>query len=144
MGGGWNSITNTAFLRAPDNTPIDTVNSPLVQLCDNYFRDYDDHTVLNNCLMATYVSSASSLTLGYNSHYSFNGTTGTWTLPAISSLIKGANKVILIKNRGTGSLTINTSGGLNTLFDGSATNNIILGVGEKAMLFPDGTYINVE
>lgn len=77
---------------------------------------------------------------GTASHYVFSGTTSTWTLPAIASSM---NMTIHIKNRGSGSITLNSNIGGNDIYDTSATNTITIAANASAMLSNDGTYFNV-
>lgn len=80
-----------------------------------------------------------------NYHYSFTGTTATWTLPTIASSYSGGNGVTYhIKNRGSGNLTINTAAAGNDIWVASATNTITLMAGDAIILHNDGTYFNVE
>lgn len=90
------------------------------------------------------VDAGATLTLEYGNDYFFSGTTATWTLPAINANIAGRDNSITIKNRGTGNLTVNTDGGLNTMFTTALTNTIILSVGDAVVLMPDGTILNIE
>lgn len=87
-------------------------------------------------------SSAAALTmLNTITHYSFGGTTSTWTLPAVTG---NEGNVMFIKNRGSGLLTINSNAGGNDIFSTSATNTYLLAANSAIMLFNDGTYYNVE
>lgn len=89
-------------------------------------------------------SSAGTLTLTYGRDYIFTGTTTTWTLPAVASTVYGRPNAITIKNRGSGAITLNTSGGGNDLYTTSAVNTLTINAGEGYVLMPDGTLINVE
>jgi len=72
----------------------------------------------------------------------FTGTTSTWTLPAVSSTLLGRQNAIWIKNRGTGSITLNSDTG-STLYTTSAQSTITIAAGAAVELLPDGTYFNV-
>jgi len=85
------------------------------------------------------VSAAGTLTLKQGVDYVFTGTTTTWTLPAISATVIGRANRILIKNRGSGAITLNTASG-NTLYNTAATNTITINAGAACELLPDGTY----
>jgi hypothetical protein len=85
------------------------------------------------------VSSASTLTLKYGGDYVFTGSTATYTLPAISSSILGSQNSIKIKNRGSGTITLNTATG-STLYTTSAVSTINIIAGAACELMPDGSY----
>ena len=86
------------------------------------------------------VSSAGTLTLATTySDYIFSGTTTTWTLPAVTGT---GNHVFYIKNRGSGSITLNTTASANEIYDTSATNTLTITAGSSLMLRSDGTYFN--
>lgn len=85
-------------------------------------------------------SAAGTLTLDLKySDYVFTGTTTTWTLPAVSG---SANVVYYIKNRGSGSITLNTNAAANEIYDASAVNTLTITAGSSLMLRSDGTYFN--
>lgn len=94
--------------------------------------------------VSSIVDAGGTLSLEYGNDYFFSGTTATWTLPAINANIAGRDNSITIKNRGTGNLTVNTNGGLNTMFTTALTNTTTLSVGDAVILMPDGTYLNIE
>lgn len=87
-------------------------------------------------------SSASTLSLQYGGDYIFTGSTTTWTLPVIVSNIKGRQNSILIKNRGSGSITLNAASG-STIYTTSAVSTITIVAGAACELMADGTYFNV-
>jgi hypothetical protein len=89
------------------------------------------------------LSSASTLTLAYSNDYVFNGTTATYTLPAIDAAKTGRNYSINIKNRGTGALTINTAAG-STMYGNAAIATYTLYPGEAIELLPDGQFNNLK
>jgi hypothetical protein len=80
--------------------------------------------------------------LRYGTDYVFTGATATYTLPSVTSNILGRTNMIMIKNRGTGAITLNSDSG-NTIYTGSATGTITIAAGSAAALMPDGTYFNV-
>jgi len=88
------------------------------------------------------VSSASTLTLRHNGDYIFTGTTATYTLPAINAALLGRENGIYIKNRGSGVLTVNTNGALNTLYTTAAVATLAINAGEGYIFLPDGTFFN--
>ena len=92
---------------------------------------------------ALVTSSAATLTLSHRVDYVFTGTTTTWTLPAVNASVTGRANAIIIKNRGTGNITLNTNGGSNVLFTSSLVNTLTISVGDSVTLISDGTYFNV-
>lgn len=74
-----------------------------------------------------------------SSVFIFTGTTTTWTLPAVSDV----PTLLILKNRGTGAITLNANSGLSTIFDFTALSTLTINPGEAIMLFLDGTYWNV-
>lgn len=83
------------------------------------------------------VSSASSLTLIYGGNYTFTGTSSTWTLPAISSTVY---KRIFVMNMGSGTITVNSNGGSNTIYNsGTLVNTLGVSSSEIAVFYNNGT-----
>lgn len=82
------------------------------------------------------VSSASTLTINFNyNRYTFNGTTATWTLPAVTS-----NKEFHILNKGTANLTVNSNtGGNDIYFGGTSVAFMVLAPGDFYIVNADGT-----
>lgn len=76
-----------------------------------------------------------------NTHYAYGGAAGTWTLPVIGG---NTNFKIKIKNVGTGALTVNSNGGLNTIFTTAAVNTTSIAVGSYVEFVNNGTYWMVE
>lgn len=89
-------------------------------------------------------SSASTLTLVYAGDYTFTGTTATYTLPAIVSTVRTRSQAINVKNAGSGVLTVNTNGGLNTLFTSTLVNTLAVMPGESYSFRSDGTNFQAE
>lgn len=87
-------------------------------------------------------SSAGTLSLQYATDYTFTGTTAIYTLPAIST-VTGRQNAIKVKNAGSGSITVNTNGALNTLFNATLTNTMTIAPGEAYDFVPDGVNLNV-
>lgn len=72
-----------------------------------------------------------------DAYVGYTGTGGhTFTLPAVSA---STSRVFLIKNRGTGTLTIGRTGA-DELFTTVAATSFSLVAGEGAMVVCDGTY----
>jgi len=88
------------------------------------------------------VSSAGTLTLVAGNDYIFSGITSTYTLPAISTTAIGRFNRICIKNRGSGSITLNAASG-STIYNTAAQSTITIIAGAACELLPDGTYFNV-
>lgn len=85
-------------------------------------------------------SAAASLTLDLTKTiWVFTGTTSTWTLPALSSTI-GA--YFIIKNRGTGDITLQRAGA-DELWDTTNVTSITIRPGGAQIIHNDGTYWNV-
>jgi hypothetical protein len=99
--------------------------------------------------LSTYVSSISNggvinvnQTINTNLvNHIFNGTTATWVLPAVASIDQWTT--IYIKNRGSGTLTVNATAAANEIFTTSAVNTLSITSGSSAMLVNDGTYYNI-
>lgn len=87
------------------------------------------------------VSNANITMLVTVPHYSFDGSTATWTLPTIAA---SDGYTFFIKNRGSGNLTINTSGGGSEIYDSAATNSITVSAGASVILHNDGTYFTTQ
>jgi hypothetical protein len=97
----------------------------------------------NNIVSGIYVtSSASTLSLQYGNDCVFTGSTSTWTLPAVVSTVKGRQNSIIIKNRGSGTITLNSSTG-SQIYTTSAQSSINIIAGAACEISPDGTYLNV-
>jgi len=95
----------------------------------------------NNWTGQILVTDTSATTIKYGNDYVFTGTTTTFTLPAISTF-SGRTNAIFIKNRGSGSITLNSNAG-STLYTTSAQSTITIVAGAACQLMPDGTYFNV-
>lgn len=84
-------------------------------------------------------SGAGTLTLSTASNYIFTGTTTTWTLPSAAS---GANISYFIKNRGSGDITLVTTGAANEIYTTAATNSVTITPGGWAIVKSDGNFWN--
>lgn len=123
-------VTNNHLYQSGINDSI------LNQSTTTKLRDNVDNG--GNCADGVTISAAGTLTLSQDSGlYIFTGTTATWTLPA-ASLRKGT--VYTIKNRGSGSITLGTTGALNEIYTTSATNTYTITAGSTVVLYGDGTY----
>ena len=71
---------------------------------------------------------------------SFTGTTATWTLPPITG---SKGRILFIKNRGTGNLTIHGNGG-DAMWDSSSVASIIILPGASRIMVCDDSIWNVE
>lgn len=91
--------------------------------------------------ISSVVSSAATLPLSLLTRtYVYNGTVpATWTMPPTAGAL---NKDFLVKNRGTGILTLLCPGSDN-FFDAHATQSLILAPGDAYEINCDGTYWNV-
>ena len=88
------------------------------------------------------ISAAGTLSLSTNlSNYVFNGTTSTWTLPALSG---NEGMFYFIKNRGSGILTINVTGGGAEIYGSSAVSSYVMNPGDAFIFSDDGTFWNVQ
>lgn len=90
------------------------------------------------------VKTASNVTLARSTDYAFNGTTATFTLPAINASFQGGTYQITIKNRGSGNLTINSNSGGNDIYTTSAVATETIAPGAAVTYIQDDTYWNHE
>lgn len=91
--------------------------------------------------ISTTTSSAGTLTLSNSGAYIFNGTTTTWTLPAVSGT---TGTIYYIKNIGSGSITLNADSGSNEIYTSSAVNTTTITAGSAIILISNGTYWTVN
>lgn len=68
--------------------------------------------------------------------YVFTGTTATYTLPAVSG---NTGVGFWIKNRGSGTITLNRAGSDN-IYDTTTQTTISITAGQGAYIYNDGTY----
>lgn len=85
-------------------------------------------------------SSAGTLTLAQRGDYIFNGTTTTWTLPALGSNLR---TVYYIKNAGSGDITLNRAGSDN-IYSTSSVTSVTIGAGTNIRLVGGITFWYVE
>lgn len=84
----------------------------------------------------SYYAASGSIALGDTTVYTANGTTATWTLPAVAGY---EGKFYVLVNKGSGNLTINSNAGGNDIYDnGAVTNSMVMLPGEAATIANDG------
>lgn len=98
-------------------------------------------TISNTNVESLTGSGAGTLTLSTASNYIFTGTTTTWTLPAAGS---NAGVVYKLKNKGSGDITLVTTGAANEIYTTAATNTYTITPGSAIILVCDGSHFNVE
>jgi hypothetical protein len=116
-----------------DVTSKNTLNGPLLlnspvngALADSILVwNHTDSTVKKVSQISMTETSAGTLSLGTFTDYVFNGTTTTWTLPALSSNL---NRVYHIKNAGSGNITLQRAGSDN-IYDTSSVTSITIAPG---------------
>jgi hypothetical protein len=91
--------------------------------------------------LAVTTSSAGTLTLGNSEAYVFNGTTTTWTLPAVSGT---TGTIYYIKNAASGSITLNAAAAANEIYSTSAVNTYEITAGSAIILISNGTYFLIN
>lgn len=105
---------------------------------DNIYRD---SVVEPTTLQTNYVHTTAStfnISTGYLA-FIFDGTNATWRLPPIAS---SKGWLMIVYNKGTGNLTINSNSGGNDIWDSSYKNTITILSGEVWRAFNDGTTFN--
>lgn len=98
-------------------------------------------TTIGKRTIGVTTSSAGTLTLGNSESYIFNGTTTTWTLPAVSGT---TGRIYYIKNIGSGSVTLNAAAAANEIYSSSAVNTVTVTAGSAIILISNGTYFTVN
>ena len=94
---------------------------------------------VNGAFNLSPATSSGTVTLGSKSFYVNTGGNVIWTLPLIASSL-GAT--YFIKNRGTGTITLNASGSDNLFFT-SVTPSVAISPGEAYIVSCDGSYWEV-
>ncbi len=98
-------------------------------------------TTYGKRIIGTTTSSAGTLTLGNSEAYIFNGTTTTWTLPAVSGT---TGTIYYIKNAASGSITLNAAAAANEIYSTSAVNTYEITAGSAIILISNGTYFLIN
>jgi hypothetical protein len=98
-------------------------------------------TTYGKRIIGTTTSAAGTLTLGNSEAYIFNGTTTTWTLPAVSGT---TGTIYYVKNIGSGSITLNAAAAANEIYSTSAVNTYEITAGSAIILISNGTYFTVN
>jgi hypothetical protein len=98
-------------------------------------------TTVGRRFMAVVTSSVGTLTLANSEAYVFNGTTTTWTLPAVSGT---TGLTYVLKNIGSGSITLNAAAAANEIYSTSAVNTYEITAGSSITLVSNGTYFTVN
>lgn len=91
--------------------------------------------------ISTVTSSAGTLTIGNAQAYFFNGSTTTWTLPPVSGT---TGLTYILKNIGSGSVTLNADSGSNEIYSTSAVNTYTVTAGSSVTLISNGTYFTIN
>lgn len=89
----------------------------------------------------TIVNTSGALAPTPNRHYFFSGAAAVWTLPAVAG---NTNAKIIVKNVGTGAITVNSNAGANDIFTSTATNTMTVNVGDAVEFVNNGTFWGVE
>jgi hypothetical protein len=74
-------------------------------------------------------------------HYVFTGTTATWTLPTVAG---HTGWFYLIKNRGSGAITLNSNAGGNDIYNTVAVASFTINAGAAFIVANDGTFWLIE
>ena len=98
-------------------------------------------TTVGKRYLANIADGGGTLAIGNAEHYSFTGTTTTWTLPVVSG---NTGQIYYMKNRGSGNITLNSNAGGNDIYTSSAVNTTTITPGSAIILVNDGTYWLVE
>ena len=100
-------------------------------------REGNDITITFTGRLSTQNSSAGTLSLGDTTINTFSGTTSTWTLPVVSG---HTGRFYVIKNKGTGTITLNSNSGGLDIFDDTPVASITLLPEETYTIFNDGLH----
>lgn len=98
-------------------------------------------TTIGKRIVGVTTSSAGTLTIGNSEAYIFNGTTTTWTLPAVSGT---TGYKYYLKNIGSGTITLNANGGASEIYSTSAVTTYPITTGSAIILISNGTYFTVN
>lgn len=94
--------------------------------------DYTSGAAVYTLVDTNVVTAVTTLTLTKRGMYTFTGTNSTWTIPAVAG---NTGLVYYIYNRGSGSLTVNTTAAANNIdSNGAITNTIVLAPGDNLII----------
>lgn len=114
---------------------------PVRKLGEEFLYTNDAQPVNRFLSVLVNTSSGSvSMSSTTNTNYVFNGTTSTFTLPAISAT---RQLEYTIKNIGSGNITLNTTAAASYIYDASAVNTLTIPAGGSIRLLENGTYFTV-
>jgi hypothetical protein len=129
------AISNIAVLGRSDQNIILGVTNPIA---DNGAR----LQVNGNQSLGVVTSGSATLNLdATGTIYVFTGTTTTWTLPALAG---HTGWFYMIKNRGSGILTLASNAGGNDIYNTSSVSSFDINPGEAFLVADDGTFWNIE
>lgn len=117
-------------------TSTHTFNLPTASGSNRGALSSADWTTFNNKMTAysNTLSAAGTLNLTTAGYYTFNGTTTTWTLPAVSG---NTSVVFFIKNRGSGDITLNSNAGGNDIYVASLVSSVTIEPGNAFTFYND-------
>ncbi len=87
------------------------------------------------------VGSSGTVTLGAGTIYVFTGSTATYSLPTGGSTV--VDRTYFVKNRGSGNVTLDVTGGGTTIYTTSAQASVTIAAGEAVMVSFDGSFWNL-
>lgn len=136
-GGGELSISNNELL-------ITSLNG--ATYAADYSANYTNRSLIDKeycdsvsgSITPNVVSSATTLNLQPKTYYTFNGSNAAvWTLPPVAGNV--GTRLALI-NQGSANITVNSNAGGNDIYQGAATNSIIVAPGETYILYDNSLY----
>jgi hypothetical protein len=134
------TVSDTGEVTVNYPQPIGPTASPtFVGLTINGPASISGALNVNGAFNLSPAASSGSVSLGSKSFYVNTGGNVTWTLPSIASSL-GAT--YFVKNRGTGTITLNASGSDNLFFTGVQTS-VAISPGEAYIVACDGSYWEV-
>jgi len=137
-GGAVKVFDSLSVGRVPTSVLANTIPDTLLLLGPNGVITKAAYT-RNDTLVKT---SASIIGFDRGGRYVFTGTTTTATLKAGANTAVGT--LYTCKNRGSGSVTVETTAAANEIYDTAATNTMTILAGGTLTLYWDGTFFNVE
>jgi hypothetical protein len=137
-GASYENVTN--YLKKWETAPYTVasiVHPSFVGWTQNGFESHSqEHGIRRKSTLGVLVSSAAeTLTVGRPA-YIYTGTGGTWNLPPIPT---NANEPLPIKNRGSGTLTLQSNSG-SQIYNTAAQASITVAAGASVNLVNDSTY----